>query len=91
MMAAQALTECWRNGKPVSEASAAYRNQYQRELRPLFRNSGWLRRLTSIPPPLQQPVMAALRSPCITRFLLAKTRLHGFDHPMTRSTDVPVI
>lgn len=70
MMAAQALA----GKRSVAEAAAIYRRGYQRELRPLFRNAGWLRRLTSIPHVLHRPVMAVLRSPQVTRFLIGKTR-----------------
>ena len=70
MMAAQALA----GKRSVVEAAAIYRKRYERELRPLFRNAGWLRRLTSIPRVLCRPVMAVLRSPQVTRFLIGKTR-----------------
>jgi len=73
-MAASALLEVWEGKRPVSEAAAAYRRQYERELRPLFRNAGWLRRLASVPRPLRKPVLAVLRSPRVTRFLVGQTR-----------------
>jgi flavin-dependent dehydrogenase len=69
-MAAEALA----GKRSVAEAAAIYRRQYERELRPLFRNAGWLRRLASVPRTLQGPVMAMLRSPRVTRFLIGKTR-----------------
>ena len=70
IMAAEALA-----GKmPVAEAATIYRRRYEREVRPLFRNAGWLRRLTSIPRVLLRPAMAVLRSPQVTRFLIGKTR-----------------
>jgi len=73
-MAADALAEVWEGKKSVAEAAAIYRGQYERELRPLFRNAGWLRRLASVPRPLRRPVMAMLRSPRVTRFLVGRTR-----------------
>jgi len=76
-MAAEALLEVWEGKRPLREAAAIYRAQYARELRPLFRNAGWLRRLASVPRALRQPVMAVLRSPRVTRFLIGKTRRVG--------------
>ncbi|HYN15374.1 MAG TPA: FAD-dependent oxidoreductase [Terriglobales bacterium] len=73
MMAAQALA----GKRSVAEAAAIYRRRYERELRPLFRNAEWLRRLTSIPRVLHRPVMAVLQSPRVTRFLVGKTRRVG--------------
>ncbi|MGA9208254.1 MAG: FAD-dependent monooxygenase [Terriglobales bacterium] len=73
-MAAEALLEVWEGKRSVAEAAAIYRGQYERELRPLFRNAGWLRRLASAPRPLRRPVMAMLRSPRVTRFLVGRTR-----------------
>ncbi len=73
-MAAEALAEVWEGKRPVAEAAAIYRGQYERELRPLFRNAGWLRRLASVPRALRRPVMAVLRSPRVTRFLVGRTR-----------------
>jgi flavin-dependent dehydrogenase len=69
-MAAEALA----GKRSVGEAAAIYRSQYEGELRPLFRNAGWLRRLASVPRALQGPVMAVLRSPRVTAFLIGKTR-----------------
>lgn len=73
-MAASALAQVWEGKISVSEAAAVYRRHYERELRPLFRNAGWLRRLASVPRPLHRPVMAVLRSPRVTRFLVDQTR-----------------
>ena len=73
-MAAGALAQVWEGKSAVAEAVAIYRRQYERELRPLFRNAGWLRRLASAPRALRRPVMAVLRSPRVTRFLVGKTR-----------------
>lgn len=84
MMAATSLVDALGSEKTVADAAAAYRSQYARELRPLFRNSGWLRRLTSLPETLHRPVMAALRRPGITQFLVSKTRLQTFDPRMGR-------
>ncbi len=69
-MAAAALA----GKRSVGEAAAIYRSQYERELRPLFRNAAWLRRLASVPRALHRPVMAMLRSPRVTLFLIGKTR-----------------
>jgi flavin-dependent dehydrogenase len=69
-MAAEALA----GKRRVGEAAAIYRSQYERELRPLFRNAGWLRRLASVPRALQGPLIAVLRSPRVTAFLIGKTR-----------------
>jgi len=69
-MAAEAIAG---KRQPV-EAAAIYRSQYDRELRPLFRHAGWLRRLTSAPRALHRPVMAVLQSPPVMRFLIGKTR-----------------
>jgi len=74
-MAASALAEVWTGKKTIGEAAAAYRSQYERELRPLFRNAGWLRQLTSVPRVLHRPVMTALGLPRVTRFLFGKTRI----------------
>jgi len=73
-MAAEALLEVWEGKRPLREGAAIYRGQYERELRPLFRNAGWLRRLVSVPRALRRPVMAVLRSPRVTRFLVGRTR-----------------
>jgi hypothetical protein len=73
-MAAEALAEVWEGKRPLREAAAIYRGQYERELRPLFRNAGWLRRLASVPRALRRPVMAVLRSPRVTSFLIGRTR-----------------
>ena len=73
-MAASALLAVWEGKSTVAEAAAIYRRQYERELRPLFRNAGWLRRLASTPRILRRPVMAVLRSPRVTRFLVGRTR-----------------
>lgn len=73
-MAASALQAVWEGKSAVSDAAAIYRRQYERELRPLFRNAGWLRRLASTPRVLRRPVMAMLRSPRVTRFLVGRTR-----------------
>ena len=70
MMAASAVAE----NDSVTGAAAIYRVQYERQLRPLFRNAGWLRRLASTPRALHRPVMALLRSPRVTSFLVRKTR-----------------
>jgi flavin-dependent dehydrogenase len=72
-MASEALAEVWEGKRPLREAAAIYRGQYERELRPLFRSAGWLRRLASVRA-LRRPVMAALRSPRVTRFVVGKTR-----------------
>jgi flavin-dependent dehydrogenase len=77
MMAASALFEVWAGKRSGAEAAAAYRNQYEQELRPLFRNAGWLRRLTSAPRALHRPLMAVLRLPRVTSFLIGKTRPIG--------------
>jgi flavin-dependent dehydrogenase len=69
-MAAEALA----GKRSAGEAAAIYRRQYERELLPLFRNAGWLRRLASIPRALQGPLMAVLRSPRVTAFLIGRTR-----------------
>ncbi len=74
MMAAQALEHARARNDPVSEAAAIYRRRYQSELRPLFRNAGWLRQLTSIPASLHRPVMAVLGSPRVIAYLIGKTR-----------------
>ena len=74
-MAASALAEVWAGKRSVAEAAAVYCRQYERELRPLFRNAGWLRQLTSVPQAFRRPVMAALRLPRVTRFLFGKTRM----------------
>jgi len=74
VMAASALVDVWGVKSSVAEAAALYRRQYERELRPLFRNAGWLRQLTSMPRVLRRPVMAAMRSRRVTRFLFGKTR-----------------
>ncbi|MGC2324127.1 MAG: FAD-dependent oxidoreductase [Terriglobales bacterium] len=73
-MAASALQVVWEGKSSVSEAAAIYRREYERELRPLFRTAGWLRRLASTPRVLRRPVMAMLRSPRVTRFLVGRTR-----------------
>jgi flavin-dependent dehydrogenase len=73
-MAATALRGFWKGKCSLAEAAACYRRTYDRELRPLFRNAGWLRRLTSMPRVLHRPVMAALRSPHVAQFLIRKTR-----------------
>ncbi len=70
-MAASALA----GKRSVVEAAAIYRSQYERELRPLFRHAGWLRRLASVPRAFQGLVMAALQSPRVTSFLIGKTRV----------------
>jgi flavin-dependent dehydrogenase len=70
MMTAEALA----GNMSVAEAATIYRRRYEREVRPLFRNAGWLRRLTSIPRVLRRPAMAVLRSPRVARFLVGKTR-----------------
>ena len=75
VMAASVLSEVWAGKRSVAEAAAIYRRQYERELRPLFRNAGWLRQLTSVPRAFRRPVMAALRAPRVTRFLIRKTRM----------------
>jgi flavin-dependent dehydrogenase len=72
-MAAAALA----GKRPAGEAAEIYRRQYERELRPLFRNAGWLRRLASVPRALQGPVMAMLRLPRVTAFLIGKTRANA--------------
>jgi hypothetical protein len=78
-MAAEELRDCYTGKRSISETAAIYRQRYDSELRPLFRNAGWLRRLTSIPPVLHRPMMALLRSPRVTRFLMSKTRpIKGF-------------
>jgi len=73
-MAADALAQVWEGKSSVSAAAATYQLQYERELRPLFRSAGWLRRLASAPRLLRRPVMAVLRSPRVARFLVSKTR-----------------
>ena len=73
-MAAVALREVWEGRSSLRAAGAIYRRQYERELRPLFRNAGWLRRLASVPRALRRPVMAVLRSPRVVRFLVGRTR-----------------
>jgi flavin-dependent dehydrogenase len=75
IMAAEAITNAREANKPISVAAAFYRECYNRQLRPLFRNAGWLRRLTSIPRALHRPVMTVLASPRVTRYLISKTRL----------------
>jgi len=75
VMAASALAEVWAGKRSVAEAAATYRRQYDRELRPLFRNAGWLRQLTSVPRALHRPVMAVIGLPRVTRFLFGKTRM----------------
>jgi len=84
-MAADALVEVWEGKSSVSAAAATYRRQYERELRPLFRNAGWLRRLASAPRVLRRPVMAVLRSSRVTRFLFGKTRTRAM--PIGTSAD----
>ena len=73
-MAAEALQPVWEGKSSLSEAAKIYSRRYQRELRPLFRNAGWLRRLATVPRALRRPVMAVLRSPRVTRFLVGRTR-----------------
>lgn len=88
VMAVSALLETWAGKRPVAEAAAVYRSQYERELRPLFRNAGWLRQLTSLPRVLHRPAIGVLRSPRVTRFLIGKTRMSvmplGGWHPRPR-------
>jgi len=73
-MAASDLQAVWEGKISASGAAAAYRSRYERELRPLFRNAGWLRRLASVPRVLRRPVMAVLQLPTVTSFLVGKTR-----------------
>ena len=82
IMAALSLAHFWRGERSLSEAAAEYRSHYERELRPLFRNSGWLRRLTSIPKSLHRPVMALLRAPGVMSCLVSKTRASPGDLPV---------
>ena len=88
VMAASALAEVGAGKRSVAEAAATYRRQYARELRPLFRNAGWLRQLTSVPRALHRPVMAVIGLPRVTRFLFGKTRMSAM--PIGTSGD-PVI
>ena len=85
VMAASALAEVWTGKRSVAEAAAVYRRQYVRELRPLFRNAGWLRQLTSVPRVLHRPVMTALGLPRVTRYLFGKTRMSAM--PVESSGD----
>ncbi|HYY68799.1 MAG TPA: FAD-dependent oxidoreductase [Terriglobales bacterium] len=75
IMAASVLADCWEGKRSISDAAADYRMQYDRELRPLFRNAGWLRRLTSLPRALHRPLMSVLRAPRVAAFVIGKTRL----------------
>jgi len=75
VMAASALAEVWAGKTSVAEAAGIYRRQYERELRPLFRNAGWLRQLMSVPRALHRPVMTLMQMPRVTRFLFGRTRM----------------
>ena len=77
IIAALALKEFWPGRTSLTDAVNRYSQEYDRELRPLFRNASWLRRLTSIPQALHTPVMAIVGSPRLTRFFIRKTRLRA--------------
>jgi flavin-dependent dehydrogenase len=73
-MAANALADLWPGRIPLSLAAERYRDRYQQEILPLFRNAFLLRRVLSLPSPLRRPIIGVLHAAPFARFLAMTTR-----------------
>ena len=59
----------------LAEAARAYRLTYEQRLAPVFRASGRIRRMLSLPRAIRLPALSILaRTPSFTRYLVNKTR-----------------
>lgn len=73
-MAASALAEFWSAGISFTVAAARYRDRYQQEILPLFRNAFLLRKILSLPAALRRPLIGVLHAAPFARFLSMSTR-----------------
>ncbi|HEV8525076.1 MAG TPA: FAD-dependent oxidoreductase [Terriglobales bacterium] len=73
-MAANALTEFWSGGISLKVAADGYRECYQQEILPLFRNAFLLRKILSLPAALRRPLVGVLHAAPFARFLAMTTR-----------------
>jgi flavin-dependent dehydrogenase len=74
-LAAKCLLPFFRGQRSQQEAAVGYREQYRRELVPVFHNSSRIRRLLAWPRPLRRSIAWLLEAtPSVTRYMAAKTR-----------------
>jgi flavin-dependent dehydrogenase len=73
-MAANALSEFWTGGIALKVAADRYRERYQQEILPLFRNAFLLRKILSLPAALRRPLIGVLHAAPFARFVAMTTR-----------------
>jgi len=73
-LAAGALKSYLEGRLSLATVAASYGREYRRTFLPVFRNAARLRRMFSLPRPARAPLLAALRSRHIARWLVAATR-----------------
>ena len=74
-MAATSLRGFFAGNQSLNNACAAYREDYTRELLPVFRTSSRIRRLFALPRMIRIPVAYFFQhAPALTRYLVQKTR-----------------
>lgn len=72
--AAQCLLPFWRGQSPLSAAALAYRQVYERNILPVFRNAARYRRLLNLPSPLRAPFLYVLEHTGLPAFVVRSTR-----------------
>ncbi|HXY47922.1 MAG TPA: FAD-dependent monooxygenase [Terriglobales bacterium] len=74
-LAAEWLVRFLRGQRSQQEAVVGYREQYRRELVPVFQHSFWIRRLLALPRPVRRSIAWFLEgTPAVTRYMAVKTR-----------------
>jgi flavin-dependent dehydrogenase len=76
-LAAKVLAGFLRGQVGLSEALQSYAVAYAAGLRPVFERVGWLRRLLTLPMPIQRAVIASLRIPGLGKAMVRRTRVNS--------------
>jgi len=72
--AAAALAPAWQDHGTLTQAAERYRQEYATRFAPVFRNAAKVRRLLSLPAPVQYVVGAVLRLPAVSARVIKSTR-----------------
>ena len=73
--ATESLLEFLRGKATLQQASAQYRNHYEKRLLPVFQASSLLRQMLALPLALRRPVLRVMETfPMVTQFIVKNTR-----------------
>jgi menaquinone-9 beta-reductase len=73
-MAADTLKSHFDNGRSLAAACNLYKERYQREFAPVYRNSSLLRRAVNLPRLIRSPLAVLMSNPRVAGYVVRKSR-----------------